>query len=98
MAGLPSLFVYDLQVEEAAQRKGVGRHLLNLLQLIARKQKMSVVQIAVPDGCEAIESLLLDKAGFVEDEMDYATAEDVDDGMEGITIFHKVFPPQPQPQ
>jgi hypothetical protein len=73
----------------------LGRHTLNLLQLIARKHKMSVVQVVVPEGCDAMESLLLDRTGFVEDEMEYASAEDLEDGLEGLTIFHKVFAPLP---
>ena len=91
MAGLHSLFVYDLHLEADAQRKGLGRHVLNLLQLVARKHKMSVMQVLVPEGCDGMESLLLDRAGFGEDEMDYAPEDVSEDDLEGLTIFHKVF-------
>lgn len=36
MVGEASLYVWDIQLEESVQRKGLGKHLLVLLELIAR--------------------------------------------------------------
>jgi hypothetical protein len=46
MEGEPVLLVCDLFVAPAAQRKGLGRHLLALLELIARREKMSGLMVA----------------------------------------------------
>lgn len=51
-AGEPSLFVYDVQLQPTAQRMGLGRHLMLALELVARKQKMSFMQILVPEVWE----------------------------------------------
>ncbi len=37
---LDVLYVYELQLAEAAQRKGLGRHLMQICELVARKQGM----------------------------------------------------------
>ena len=47
MKGEPALLVYDLQVEDAHQRKGLGRHLVRMLEMIALKQRMSYVELFV---------------------------------------------------
>ena len=39
----PCLFVYDLHVLPELQRKGVGRHLVTMLELIARKVRHEAV-------------------------------------------------------
>ena len=35
--GSPVLYVYDIQMEAIVQRKGLGRHLMRLLELVARR-------------------------------------------------------------
>ena len=37
MVGETSLHVWDVHVEDAYQRKGLGKHLLTLMELIARR-------------------------------------------------------------
>lgn len=99
MTGMPSLFVYDFHIEEAAQRKGLGRHLVNLLQLIARKHGMSAMQMAVPEGCDGMEALLENKCGFAIDEMEYATQteEELEEDLANLTIWSKSFSSRPAP-
>ncbi|CAE7379280.1 NAA40 [Symbiodinium microadriaticum] len=46
MAGDPCLYVWDVQLEEGVQRKGLGKHLMMILELIARREKME--QLCVP--------------------------------------------------
>jgi GNAT superfamily N-acetyltransferase len=50
MAGAPVLLVRDLQVAPEAQRKGLGRHLCQLLELVARKHAMRGVMLLNPAG------------------------------------------------
>jgi GNAT superfamily N-acetyltransferase len=40
MAGDPCIYVWDLQIEDEYQRKGIGKHLLTLLSLIGTREKM----------------------------------------------------------
>ena len=50
MAGVPVLLVRDLHAEPAYQRKGVGKHLCQLLELVARKNAMQGVMMLTPEG------------------------------------------------
>ncbi len=36
--GAPSLYIMDIQLEPFVQRKGLGRHLMRTIEMIARKQ------------------------------------------------------------
>ena len=47
MAGEASLHIYDIHIEDHSQRKGLGKHLLMLLELIARREKMKVLTLPV---------------------------------------------------
>jgi hypothetical protein len=50
MCGDPTLHVFDIHIDEQFQRKGLGKHLLVILELIARKEKMKTVSIPVMLG------------------------------------------------
>ena len=50
MEGVPVLLLRDLHVEPAAQRKGLGKHLAQLLELAARKNAMHGVMMLTPAG------------------------------------------------
>ena len=41
MEGSPCLFLYDVQLDAAYRRKGVGKQLLLTLEMMARKAKLS---------------------------------------------------------
>lgn len=47
MAGDTCLFIWDIHLEEEYQRKGVGKHLVMLLELIARREQMAQILIPV---------------------------------------------------
>ena len=49
----------NIQLLESVQHKGVGMHLMNLVQLIARKEGLSFVSIVVPDGCVPMETFIV---------------------------------------
>ncbi|XP_031406889.1 N-alpha-acetyltransferase 40 [Punica granatum] len=44
---LPVLYVYELQLEPRAQGKGLGKFLMQLVELIARKNRMGAVMLTV---------------------------------------------------
>lgn len=46
MAGEPCVYVWDVQLEESVQRKGLGKHFLMILDLIGKREKME--QLCVP--------------------------------------------------
>jgi len=50
MSGDSCLIVWDLHVEEGAQRKGLGKHLLSIMELVAKQQGISRVYIPVQLG------------------------------------------------
>ena len=50
MEGFPSLLVNDLQLAPEVQRKGLGRHMAMTLEMIARKQKMTFMQLKIFKG------------------------------------------------
>lgn len=74
MAGEPSLYIYDIHVDEDSQRKGLGKHLLVLLELIARREKMKFVSIPVQLG-DSDTTTWLQKTG---------RGFSVDQGMKGL--------------
>jgi GNAT superfamily N-acetyltransferase len=47
MAGEPCLFIFDIHIEDHSQRKGLGKHLLMILELIARREKMKAISLPV---------------------------------------------------
>ena len=50
MKGDPSLIVWDIHIEEDAQRKGLGKHLMMILDLVARRAKMAYISVPVQVG------------------------------------------------
>lgn len=46
---VPVLYVYELQLESQLQRKGLGKFLMQLIELIARKVKIYILQISFSD-------------------------------------------------
>jgi GNAT superfamily N-acetyltransferase len=47
MVGSPCIYVLDIHIEESFQKKGLGRHLLIILELIARREQMTRVSLPV---------------------------------------------------
>ena len=48
MEGEPCLFIYDIAMDANLQRKGLGRHLMTMLELIARKANMCEMLMPIP--------------------------------------------------
>ncbi|RYG67960.1 N-acetyltransferase [archaeon] len=69
MAGETCLYVMDIHLSSELQRKGLGKHMLVLLELMARREKMSRVSLPVFNG-DNLTVAWLGKTGrgFVNDE------------------------------
>ncbi|KAK3288444.1 hypothetical protein CYMTET_4079 [Cymbomonas tetramitiformis] len=50
MEGNPTLFIYDIQLSAEVQRKGLGKHLMQILELVARKHNMEHIILPVVQG------------------------------------------------
>lgn len=53
MAGEPSLMLWNIIIDSASRRKGLGKHLLVLLELIARRNRMRFLSLPVVNGDDA---------------------------------------------
>jgi GNAT superfamily N-acetyltransferase len=68
MAGDPTLLIFDLHVEPRVQRQGLGKHLMSILELISRQQKMTFLMAAVVNGADAASDFFNNKLkGFAAD-------------------------------
>jgi len=68
MTGTTCLYVWDLQVEEAYQRKGLGAHMLKVMELIALQQRMKFVSVPVQNACDTGIAFITNTAsGYVPD-------------------------------
>lgn len=89
MAGEPILFLWDIHLEENYQRKGIGRHILTLLELIARKQGMSMLALPIfNDDTDTLRWLSKSK-GFSPDSS--LALMGFDNEEEGFEVYAKVF-------
>jgi len=92
MHGLPSLHVYDIHLPSHARRKGLGRHLLTILELVARRESMSLLSLPVYLGDRDTEAWLTAGSrikGFSRDESLRPFGFDPD--MEGFEVFSKTL-------
>ena len=64
MEGETCLLVQDLQLQQAVHRRGLGRHLLSLAQLIARKQGMATIATKVFVNDEQAQAFMAKMPGF----------------------------------
>eukprot|EP01031_Cornospumella_fuschlensis_P036623 gene36623-44426_t len=69
MAGAICLYIMDIQLSSEVQRKGLGKHLLVVLELIGRREKMTRVSLPVFNGDNRTVAWLAKTGrGFVNDE------------------------------
>jgi len=90
MEGEPVLLVADCFLEPSAQRRGLGRHLFALLELVALKEKMTGIMIAAyPQTITAVAPFALTRLkGYVQDST-WAPAD------ESVVLFCKSFTSPP---
>jgi len=68
MAGEPTLLVFDIQLQPEVQRKGLGKHVMQCLELIGRGQKMTYLMAPIVNGNECALGLFNSKLkGFEAD-------------------------------
>jgi len=69
------LYLYELQLEPEAQRKGLGRRIMQVLELIAGKNNMKWVMLTVFTANEPGMSFYTDKMKYVVDEISPSRSE-----------------------
>lgn len=62
------LYVYEIQIAEHAQRRGLGKFLMQILLLVARKQHMKLAVLTVFKSNVSALAFYREKMGFVIDE------------------------------
>lgn len=88
MIGDPCLYIWDLQIDHLHQRNGLGRHLLTLLELIARRERMSYVSIPIPNSDEHSLSWISTIRGFKPD-AELTSLVSFDSKIEGFNVLTK---------
>ena len=87
MEGFPTLLVENIQLKPQFQRKGLGRHLMMTLEMIARKQQMTYLTIKVYKGAEAAEAFVEEKLKGMAPETIWTSTADK------IQMFEKLLTP-----
>lgn len=88
MAGEPCLYVWDLQVDVCYQRQGLGRHLLTLLELIARREHMSYLSVPIQNRDPKSQSWISKVRGFKPD-LELDSLVNFDPEKEGFNVYSK---------
>lgn len=88
MAGKPAVFVWDIHVEEEYQRKGLGKHLLTLLELIARRENIDMISIPIQLS-DAVASAWISKLKGYGPDNDLKKTIGFDPEQEGFQVFSK---------
>lgn len=86
--GRPCLYVWEVQVAEGARRAGVGRFLMQLLELAARRAGVDAVTLTVMD-CNTAALALYASLGFATDP---GSPDPEVDGGPGYSILTKALP------
>lgn len=86
------LYVYEVQLAAAVQRAGLGRFLMQLLELVARRAGLAAINLTVQDCNEAARALYAG-LGYVPD--DGSPVPGVDE--EGYQVLVKRLPPPKPP-
>ena len=95
MAGLPVLLLRDLHIDSSIQRRGLGKHLFQLLELVARKHAMSSLSVLIPagDAGAPIRGLLKGKLkGFTSDDVEWTPRDS------SLALLSKSFAAKPAVQ
>ena len=93
-----SLHLWDIHIEEEYQRKGLGKHVLLILELIARQQKMQVLSVPVQLMDDRTLSWISKVKGFAPDTKLHDLLK-FDPEMEGFEVYAKYFSaPKPMTQ
>lgn len=92
------MHLWDIHIEEEYQRKGLGKHVLLILELIARQQKMEVLSVPVQLMDDSTVSWISKVRGFAPDTKLHELLK-FDPEMEGFEVYAKYFnAPKPSAQ
>jgi len=97
MSGMPALKVFNIAMLEPAQRIGVGQRLMQIMELIARKNDMSFVQCMVTNESKAALQFFKKKLkGYkVDDVASYCQVELEDqEELDTFKVFSKDLNPE----
>eukprot|EP00250_Pteridium_aquilinum_P002363 c12560_g1_i1 orf=378-1052(-) len=61
---VPVLYVYEIQLEKVVQGKGVGKFLMQLLELIARKNSMKAIMLTIQKRNAAAMNFYISKLSY----------------------------------
>ncbi|DAZ99870.1 TPA: hypothetical protein N0F65_008613 [Lagenidium giganteum] len=75
--GVQVLYIYDIQVADCMQRKGLGKFLVQVLQLVARKHGMKLVVLTVFKHNTSAMQFYREKLGFQIDETSPSASGDM---------------------
>lgn len=90
MAGEPILMLWDLHIVEEMQRKGLGKHILTVLELIARREKMKMISVPVQLYDNVTTDFIAKCKGFAPD-TSLKSLVDFDAEMEGFDVYTKLL-------
>ena len=105
MVGTPTLFLWDIHLDESVRRKGLGKHIMMLLELIARREKMHSVSIPVQMFDESTTAWIQNGMKGYSTELILRDVLAFDPDMEGFNVYSKsvgakpkVVSPSPSPE
>ena len=97
MAGETTIYVWDLHVEDEIQRKGLGSHLMMVIELIALYEKMQNVSFPVQQSDDIGNSFISKRKGYSKD-LWLSTIGGFDDKEEGFVVLTKTMGKRPMKQ
>ena len=88
MQGDTCIYLWDIHLEENFRRKGLGRHLLLVLELIAAREGIKYVSVPLQNTDEASQAWLMQSKGYVPDSyLKDSLCFDAED--EGFNVYSK---------
>jgi GNAT superfamily N-acetyltransferase len=78
MIGDPCVFINTIQIDAAFRRMNLGKHLLQTIEFIAKKNSMNYVMFTIPKTCDEARHFFTDK-GYDYDGMVYEEGMMVED-------------------
>jgi len=90
MAGEPSLILWDLHIDEDFQRRGLGKHVLTLLEFVAKREGMRYVSVPVMLKDEiSLSWVRRAGGGKYQPDTSLRSLIDFDPEMEGFEVYSK---------
>ncbi|KAF3334859.1 N-alpha-acetyltransferase 40 [Carex littledalei] len=91
---VPVAYVYELQLESCAQGKGLAKFLMQLVELIARKNKMGAVVLTVQKANENAMSFYTNKLRYVISSISPSRVDPLIGAEKSYEILCKTFDPE----